>query len=191
MLWTGGKDSCLALYRARERGIPIDRLATFVPHEGTFKAHPIDRMRRQAEQLALPIHFLPIRAPYRESYVAQLQALQADHGIGVLVTGDIDLVDGYPNWIVECGQAVGMDVIRPLWQETRLMLLEELLTRQIGLEISWVNHPALPSSWIGRTFDRTLLADLVELNRTAGIDVCGENGEYHTMATALPPFVST
>jgi diphthamide synthase (EF-2-diphthine--ammonia ligase) len=71
VLWTGGKDSALALYRARDAGASIDLLATFVPEgDVAFHAHPISQMRLQAQALRIPHTCVPIRQPYRESYAA-------------------------------------------------------------------------------------------------------------------------
>ena len=56
MLWTGGKDSSLALYEAHLLGYEITHLATFVPTEKPeFLAHPVSFMKYQAEALGLPI----------------------------------------------------------------------------------------------------------------------------------------
>lgn len=42
---------------------------------------------------------MPISVPYRESYVNAIQWFKEQHGINCVVTGDIDRVDGFPNWI--------------------------------------------------------------------------------------------
>ena len=61
MLWSGGKDSCLALHRALERGVDFACLATFTPaddHE--FFAHPRWMMAKQASAIGLPHFCLPV-----------------------------------------------------------------------------------------------------------------------------------
>ena len=86
VLWTGGKDSCLALYRAREAGFQIACLCTFVPKAQDFRAHSIDRMKEQAIAIGLPIHFLTVVEPYRESYISQLQLLQTKFEINTPIS---------------------------------------------------------------------------------------------------------
>jgi len=188
VLWTGGKDSCLAMHRAYDKGIAIACLATFVPEDRReFEAHPTTETRRQANAMNLDLHFIPVREPYRDSYIKGLTWLKG-LGITAVITGDINYVEGHPNWIEECCNGLDLEVIRPLWQESRLMLLEELITRGIEARITWINHPSIPLSWKGRIIDIKCLTDLKHLSIKAGIDLCGENGEYHTMVNCAPLF---
>ena len=188
VLWTGGKDSCLAMHRAYDKGIAIACLATFVPEDRReFEAHPTTETRRQATAMKLDLHFIPVREPYRDSYMKGLTWLKG-LGITAVITGDINYVGGHPNWIEECCNGLDLEVIRPLWQESRLLLLEELITRGIEARITWINHPSIPLSWKDRIIDMECLTDLKHLSIKAGIDLCGENGEYHTMVNCAPLF---
>ncbi len=189
VLWTGGKDSCLSLHRVHEKGFRIACLATFVPvGEVNFIAHPIDDMKKQAEALGLPLFLMPVSEPYRAGYIAGLNSLKNEFGVTSVVTGDVDLVNGLPNWIVECCTNIAIEVIRPLWNENRQSLMTELLDRKIEAKITLVSHPALSQDWCGRIIDKLLLNELSALTKTAGIDLCGENGEYHTMVLNAPLF---
>jgi len=188
VLWTGGKDSCLALHRAFDEGISIACLATFVSEDHReFQAHPTAETRRQANAMNLDLHFIPVREPYRDSYIRGLTWLK-DLGITAVITGDIDHIEGHPNWIAECCSGLDLEVIRPLWQESRHALMEELITRGIQARITWINHPGIPRSWKGRVIDFDCLTELHRLSVNAGIDLCGENGEYHTIVDSAPLF---
>jgi uncharacterized protein (TIGR00290 family) len=188
VLWTGGKDSCLALHRAYDKGIAIACLATFVPEDRReFEAHPTAETRRQAHAMNLDLHFISVHEPYRDSYIRGLTWLQG-LGITTVITGDINYVEGHPNWIGECCNGLDLEVIRPLWQESRHVLMEELITRGIQARITWINHPSIPLSWKGRVIDTVCLTELKRLSMKAGIDLCGENGEYHTMVDFAPLF---
>ena len=51
-----------------------------------------------------------------------------EHGIQVMITGDMDLVGSMQrNWIEECGEECGMDAYLPLWKADRSTCLEQLL----------------------------------------------------------------
>jgi diphthine-ammonia ligase len=187
VLWTGGKDSCLALHLASEENFKILALVTFVPEGNTeFQAHPQSKMLRQAERLGLKIHFVEIREPYRPSYVEALKWIKNSMGAATVVTGDIDLVQGQPNWIVDCCGGLGLEVHRPLWKKDRAWIMQELLSRKIQVRISYINHPAIPSTWLNRLIDEGLLKELQSLASSSGIDLAGENGEYHTMVVDGP-----
>ena len=190
MLWTGGKDSALALARCHQTHGPVSLLVTFVPvGEVRFTAHPLDRIKAQAAALGIEHLAVPIAQPYFEGYVAALQRLRTDRGIGTVVTGDIDLVDGQPNWIRECCAQAGMNALMPLWQDDRERLLRELIERGIDAEVTYVAPDRLSADWIGRRIDEQFITDIRRLSHESGIDMCGENGEYHTMVSgfALPP----
>jgi diphthine-ammonia ligase len=187
VLWTGGKDSALALYRAADRGARICALITFVPSEkADFQAHPLATMQVQAEQLGIEHRKVSISEPYREGYIAALSRVRDDFSVSGVVTGDIDLVNGMPNWIKECSTAIDLDVLTPLWHNDREALLWEVVDRGLVAAVSWINDNSLPAQWLGRTIDAAFIHDIVALAARTGIDICGENGEYHTMCRVLP-----
>jgi diphthine-ammonia ligase len=119
MLWTGGKDSAMALFEARQNSYHIRYLVTFAPPEPDFLAHPLEFIKMQAQALALPHYFLPISKPFEQNYEAGLCKLRDKMGVNCIVTGDIAEVDGHPNWIRERGRPVGLSVYTPLWGRDR------------------------------------------------------------------------
>lgn len=188
MLWTGGKDSALAMYEAAQAGYSIRCLVTFAPPEGDFLAHPLKAIKLQARALALPHYVLTIRAPFETSYEAALRRLKDEMGIDCVVTGDIAEVDGQPNWIRERCRSVGLDVHTPLWGRARHALLRQLLDSGFKILFSCVNTRWLDASWVGRALDGAALAELQIIRVQNGLDLCGEQGEYHTLAVDGPMF---
>jgi uncharacterized protein (TIGR00290 family) len=188
VLWTGGKDSALALHEARQDGCLIRCLLTFAPPEPDFLAHPLVFMKLQAEALALP-HFLwTVREPFHESYEAGLRWLKEAIGIDTVITGDIAEVAGNSNWIRERSRPVGMRVRTPLWGRDRIELLEQLLALRFEVVFSCVKTRWLTAEWIGRELDHATIASLRALRAQNGLDLCGEEGEYHTLVTDAPQF---
>ena len=185
VLWTGGKDSSLALHEAREKGMHIRCLVTFVPRNPVFLAHPLRFMEQQALAAGLPHVRLIVNEPFKLGYVAAIRSLKRD-GIGTLVTGDIAEVAGHSNWIGECVRHVGMRVVRPLWGREREELLQRLLALRFRLVFSCVKMQWLPEDWLGRELDYDAIEELRAIRRRNGLDLCGENGEYHTLVTDAP-----
>lgn len=188
LLWTGGKDSALALHEATQAGHDIRCLVTFAPPEGDFLAHPLKVIKLQAKAIGLPHYVLPIRAPFETSYEAALRRLKDDMGIDCVVTGDIADVDGQPNWIRERCRPVGLDVHTPLWGRDRNTLLRQLLDNGFKVRFSCVNTRWLDVSWVGRALDDAALAELQVIRVHNGLDLCGEQGEYHTLVVDGPIF---
>ena len=188
MLWTGGKDSSMALYEAGRNNCRVRCLVTFAPPGARFLAHPLDFIELQAEALALPHHVLPISEPFAESYERALAEVRDRFGVDGVVTGDIAEVERMPNWIRERCRAVGMRVITPLWKRDRRALLEQLLSRGFRARISCVDVRWLPEDWVGRELDDAAVTELCALSRQTGMDPCGEAGEYHTLVVDGPQF---
>jgi len=187
MLWTGGKDSSLALYEASRSGYHVRCLVTFAPPQPDFLAHPLAFMKLQAEALGLPHYVLPVREPFEEGYETHLRQMRSE-GIEVVVTGDIAEVGGSPNWIRERSRPVGMEVHTPLWGRDRENLLEQLLGRRFEVLFSCVKKRWLTESWVGRRLNEPAIADLRAVRERTGLDLCGEEGEYHTLVSDGPQF---
>ncbi|HAZ07056.1 MAG TPA: hypothetical protein DCZ01_00725 [Elusimicrobia bacterium] len=188
VLWTGGKDSSMALYEADQNGYCVRCLVTFAPPEPDFLAHPLAFIKMQAQALVLPHHVLSISAPFEKSYETSLCRLRDEMGINCVVTGDIAEVNGNPNWIRERSRPVGMIVHTPLWGRDRNALLRQLLDRGFKARFSCVKTRWLDENWIGRELNDSTIADLHIVRERTGLDLCGEEGEYHTLVIDGPQF---
>ncbi len=187
MLWTGGKDSVLALHEAMRSGLRIRQLVTFAPPNPEFLAHPIPFLKLQAEALGLPHGILSITKPFREGYEDAIGRLK-ENGIHTLVTGDIAEVACNPNWIQECAAPSHMKVLTPVWGWDRLALLQHLLADGYKVVFSCVKSPWFTADWTGRELDVHAVEGLQALRAQNGVDLCGENGEYHPLVCDAPLF---
>jgi len=189
ILWTGGKDSSLAFYEVKLLGYEVRSLVTFVPSEPEFLAHPLSFMRYQAEALGLPHYTLEVNKPFKESYKKAIHSLRERYGISILVTGDIAEVDGYPNWVRECSVYSGIDVLTPLWGRDRFELLNQLLSYKFKLIFTCIKKPWFTDDdLLGMELNKDSLGRLLAINIETGLDICGEQGEYHTMVIDGPLF---
>ncbi len=187
LLWTGGKDSCLALYEAKLLGYRIESLVTFVPRKGRFRAHPVDLMRLQAQALGLPHYTMEVREPFLPAYREAIAEMTEKYAIRTLVTGDTREVDGHPNWIRECAGSNPM-VLTPLWGRDATELLNCFISRGFRAIFSCVRTRWLAPEWVGRRLDTEAAAELTAQARRLGFDACGERGEYHTLVLDGPLF---
>jgi uncharacterized protein (TIGR00290 family) len=189
MAWTGGKDSSLALYEAEKIGYEVQCLVTFAWSQDTFLAHPLNFIALQAEALGLPHYTLNVSEPYERGYEEALSSLRREYGIDTLVTGDIAEVAGHnPNWLDERAAHTKIDLVRPLWRRSRIELLNTLLEREFRVVISCVNRRWLTDEWLGAELSPEAIQRLVEVHERTGLDLSGEQGEYHTLVTDGPQF---
>jgi uncharacterized protein (TIGR00290 family) len=113
-----------------------------------------------------------------------LAQLVADGFAGVIF-GDIHLAD-VRAWYEERVRAAGLEHVEPIWGNDPAALLREFVTGGGRAVVTCCEVAKLDERWLGRTIDDRFAAEIA----TAGIDVCGENGEYHSFAFAGPVFRS-
>jgi uncharacterized protein (TIGR00290 family) len=183
--WSGGKDCCLALHRARAAGHDIRHLLTVLDETGErSRSHgvPADVMRAQAEALGLPL-LAPAASwsDYERVFVDALGQLR-EAGVRDVVFGDIDLAP-HREWEEKVCARAGVAARLPLWGEDRRALAEEVLRLGFRAVVVSADDRWLPAGFCGRPYDRAFLADL-----PASVDPCGENGEFHTFVVDGPPF---
>jgi uncharacterized protein (TIGR00290 family) len=188
--WSGGKDSAMALYELqRSNGYEVAALLTTVT--GDFDRISMHGVRytlleRQAESLGIPLEKVLIsRSSSNEEYESSmrevLERYQGD-GIGSVVFGDIFLED-VRKYREDNLSKIGMEGIFPLWGRDTLELAHTFIGVGFKSIITCIDNNALGKRFIGRLYDERLLAEL-----PAGIDRCGEHGEFHTFVFDGPLF---
>ena len=183
--WSGGKDCCLALHRARAAGLDIRILVAMFDESGErTRSHGVPRAIMQAQADALGLELVAPSASwadYERVFIETLTALAA-RGIADVVFGDIDL-QPHREWEEKVCAAAGLRSHLPLWQENRQALAGEILALGYRAVVVCTDDRWLGARWCGRAYDRAFLAGLPD-----GVDLCGENGEFHTFVTDGPLF---
>ncbi len=186
--WSGGKDCCLAFYRALREGGRPHCLLTMLDEAGIrSRSHGLPRslIEQQARRLGLPVVFRSTSwDDYERQFISALRELKK-RNIQAGVFGDID-VQPHREWVLRVCSTAGVVPYQPLWRQNRRQLLEELVRLDFKMLIVVVKDGQLDRTFLGRSIDRTTLADLEE----AGIDPSGELGEYHSLVTDGPIFLS-
>ena len=76
-----------------------------------------------------------------------------------------------------------MECIFPVWKMDTKELMNEFLDAGFKAIIVCINEKFLDKSFCGRIIDRSLCNDL-----PANVDICGENGEFHSFVYDGPIF---
>jgi uncharacterized protein (TIGR00290 family) len=190
LAWSSGKDSAFSLHVLRQQGdVEVCGLLTTVNE--TFDRVAMHAVRRelleaQAEAAGLPLVIVRIPHPCpNEAYEAAMSRAMAEargQGVTAVAFGDLFLED-IRRYREERLAGTGIRPLLPLWGRPTRALAEEMLASGLKARITCVDPRALPASFAGREFDAALLEDL-----PAGVDPCGENGEFHTFAWDGPMF---
>jgi uncharacterized protein (TIGR00290 family) len=184
--WSGGKDSCLALYHAAAGGAtPKALLTLFTEDETRTRSHGLHRsvVEAQAEALGLELRTASTSwGDYRDKLVGLLKEARQD-GMETVVFGDID-IEAHRDWELAVARDAGMAGFLPLWGSTRRDVLDDWWRLDFEARIIVVRDGVMSRDYLGRSLDAEVAQALEQL----GIDACGENGEFHTLATAGPLF---
>ena len=184
--WSGGKDSCLALFRAMSQGYKPKMLFTMFSIENDVSsAHRLNEDIIKAQVNALDLESTIGRAKfedYEAVFVRNLEAFKSQD-IQYGIFGDIDL-DEHRKWEETVCEKAQMTAVLPLWQEDRKKLVKEFIDLGFKAKIVVVNKTMMSPEFLGRDLSHELLE---EIEKT-GADVCGENGEYHTVVYDGPLF---
>lgn len=184
--WSGGKDSCLAFMRAKREGmVPVALLNMMNENGKVSRSHAIPKeiLERQAQCLDLPIETQPASwESYEDVFIKALQGLKKNYTIDAAVYGDIDL-QAHRDWEEKVSGVAGLEAILPLWQEDRKGLVLEILDSGVEAYIVSCNE-RMGEHFLGQKITHGLIDELERI----GVDVCGENGEYHTLVVDAPVF---
>jgi len=188
--WSSGKDGAWALHALSlaKQVEPAGLLTTVTAAYGRVSMHGVreELLVRQAEEVGLPLRVVSIPSPcpnelYEEAFLAEL-ARARRVGITHVVFGDLFLEDvrAYREKLLE---RAGLAGVFPLWGRETRALAREMLGGGLRAILVCVDPEKMPASFAGRDFDSKLLGEL-----PAGVDPCGERGEFHTFARAGPMF---
>lgn len=185
--WSGGKDSCFALYEALSQGIKVRHLVNFVSEDfRRVRFHGIraEMIRAQANAIGMNLVQRETTAESYEKEFREAAGALARDGVGWMICGDIHLANSR-KWVETVCADIGLKVIEPLWGRSSEEILAEFMNLGFEATVVSVQADILDESWIGRKIDEKFLQDIRTIE---GIDICGENGEYHTLVTGGPIF---
>lgn len=144
-------------------------------------------LEAQAAVAGLPLHVVPLpwpcsNAQYESIMKVAIEGFLAD-GFTHVAFGDLFLED-VRRYREDRLAGSGLEPLFPIWKTKPTPdLARDMIDAGLGARLTCIDPRRLDRSFAGRTFDEQLLKDL-----PAGIDPCGENGEFHSFAYAGPMF---
>jgi diphthine-ammonia ligase len=187
-LYSGGKDSTLALHKVVEKGIKIDLLLTMIPEnkESYMFHYPnLDFTKLQAESLGIMQVFFRTEGK-KEDELKDLEEAFKDNDVKLLVTG-ATYSKYQADRIRKITDRLGIDNIAPLWHIDPLDELNEL-SEKFEAIITSVSAEGLDESFLGKKIGPTIIKKLVELNKKYNINMLFEGGEAESFVLDAPLF---
>jgi uncharacterized protein (TIGR00290 family) len=187
--WSGGKDSSLALYRVlREQSFSVVALLTTLnQNHQRISMHGIreNLLDLQAAATGIPLHKAWVSGGSNEEYEKKMEEALLffkEQGITHIIYGDIFLED-LRAYREKNLAKLGLQAVFPLWKEDTTKLMDEFLREGFETITCCVSTRSLDESFAGRVITAEFIREL-----PAGVDVCGENGEFHTFCYKGPVF---
>jgi len=188
--WSSGKDSALALHRLlQDPTYQVDFLLTSInPVLQRVSMHGLrtELLYQQVATIGIPHGTLDLtedvtHATYEKLMEVELALLRAK-GFKYAGFGDIFLEDlrVYREKQLSPFQIQGHF---PIWKQDTKQLIHEFIEEGFKAIVICINGELLDKSFAGRVIDKDFIKDL-----PAGIDPCGENGEFHTFCYDAPYF---
>ena len=188
--WSGGKDSAMALHALQSaQNHRVTALLTTVTEQfDRISMHGVRRvlLERQAESIGLPLHAVLI-PPQCVNVIYEARMNEAlnqyvARGVQRVAFGDIFLEDLRAYRERNLAQ-IGMEALFPIWKRDSRELARDFVRLGFQAITVCIDPRVLDPSFAGRILNETFFADL-----PAGVDPCGENGEFHTFVFDGPVF---
>jgi uncharacterized protein (TIGR00290 family) len=188
--WSSGKDSAWTLHLLRQQpDIQVMALITALNSEaGRVAMHAVRRelVQAQAERTGIPLWAVELPWPcsnleYEDRMRTLCQRATAE-GVTAVAFGDLFLQD-VRDYRMRQLQGSGLEPLFPVWQIPTGQLSRDLIAAGVKAKVTCVDPSKVAKSFAGREYDLSLLNAL-----PAGVDPCGENGEFHTFVYDAPVF---
>lgn len=186
MLYSCGKDSTLALHHMIKQGNEPAALIVMVNKSvdrSYFHGADYRMLQSYSEALQIPLLITPANGENYHLEMEKSLCKAVEAGAEAACFGDIDIEDNRA-WSEERCRNTGIRALFPLWQKEREENVYELINLGYKCLIKSINNTLLPRSFLGKILDRQIINEM----KKYGIDICGENGEYHTLVVDGPIF---
>ena len=188
--WSSGKDSALALYKVLQNSeFEITCLLTSISQEFqriSMHGVRVELLEQQAKSLGIPLEIMQIpEMPTMEAYenvMNETLTKLKNKGVTHSIFGDI-LLEDLRKYREDQLAKIGFEAVFPLWKTPTNDLIQEFMSLGFKAIVVCVNERFLDKSFVGRVIDQDFINDLPD-----NVDVCGENGEFHTFTFDGPIF---
>jgi diphthine-ammonia ligase len=180
--WSGGKDSCFACYLALKQGMRVSRLVHF---ERPNNLHAVDpaMIRLQAELAGIPlVQRNVLQEEFEREFRMTVGSLKKD-GLNGMIFGDIYL-EPHKEWVDRTCAELGIEPVEPLWGRDTEGIITEFMNAGFETVVASGDQKLIDKKYIGKKMDSEFIGYLKSNN----LDVCGEQGEFHTFVTKGPLF---
>lgn len=191
VLFSGGKDSCLALHIAKKEGYDIKYLLTISPENfDSFMFHKpyLNLLEKQAEMLNIDLIVLGSKGEENEE-LEDLKELikKVRDKVEVIIVGGI--ASNYQgNRVKKICNELKLRFYAPLWDYDGEKIWEELLMKNFKVIITKISCEGIPADFLGKIIDEKMFLELRKLSERYGFRLDFEGGEAESAVLSMPDF---
>ncbi|MBI2106428.1 diphthine--ammonia ligase [Candidatus Woesearchaeota archaeon] len=191
VLFSGGKDSSYALFKAMQKDKVVCLISVISESEESYMFHtPIDNVEEQARKIRLPLVKVKTKGEKEKELNDLKKAIKIaveKYKIEGVVTGAVESVYQASRIQKICNE-LDIYCFNPLWKMNQVELLKEIVKAGFKVKIVKVAADGLDEKWINRIIDEEVLEKLVELSKKYRFNVAAEGGEYESEVVDFPKF---
>lgn len=192
VLFSGGKDSTMAAYKAIDEGWDVEYLVSMFsdnPDSYMFHVPNINLTELSSEAMGIPLLTAKTHGEKEKELDDLKRVLNElkEKGIEGIFAGA--LASTYQKSRIDniCNE-LGLESHAPLWHRDPQEYMEEIINLGFEVIITSVSAEGLDESWLGRKLDMDLLDEIIKLNKKYRMHMAFEGGEAETMVLDCPLF---
>src|SRR3989338_4176696 len=162
VLFSGGKDSTLAMYLAKKSGYAVSCLISIISeNKDSFMFHTpsISQVKKQAEQMSIPLIVKKTKG-VKEKELLDLEKCikeaQKKYHIEGIVTGAVGSVYQASRIQKICNK-LNIECFNPLWQKEQYEILNDMIEYGFEAIITGVAAFPLDKDWLSRKIDKKFI----------------------------------
>lgn len=188
--WSGGKDSCLACYKAIKEGYDVSYFVNNVSksyRRSFFHGVRENLIIKQADSIGIKlIQNKTTIKKYNANFKKTIRKIKKE-GIDIGVFGDVN----FPlskKWVNNICKQTRIKPIMPLWNIDEEEIMNEFINAGFRAIVVSANKKYFTKNWLGMEINRNFIRSIKRLNKKNNVNICGEKGEYHTFVYDGPIF---
>ncbi|RAP53470.1 MAG: TIGR00289 family protein [Methanosphaera sp. rholeuAM270] len=192
ILYSGGKDSTMAVYEAQKNGDEVYALLAMVSkNEESYMFHVPDIHMVDYCSAAMEIPSIDVLTDgIKEEELNDLEEILRklkDKGIEAVYSGALESIYQKSRIDGIC-EKLSLKSVSPLWHKEPVDYMKEIVNNGFEVIITSVSAYGLTRDWLGRTITMEVIDELVELQKKYGLHPAFEGGEAETLVLDGPNF---
>ena len=193
VLFSGGKDSCMATYLAKKEGhepVCLITIHSKNPESYMFHTPSIKKTKYQARVMNLPLIVIETKGEKEKELLdleIAIRKAKEEYKIDGIISGA--LASNYQKSRIEAiCKKLKLKSLTPLWYKDEFEYLNDIIRNKFRVIVTAVSAYPLNASWLGREIDEKFIRDIHELHEKYKIHPAGEGGEFETFVLYCPLF---